>query len=133
MITDHFTRFAQAIPCKNQTAHTTAKALYENFFLHYSFPEKIHSDQGRNFESRVIKQLCKLLGIKKSRTTPYHPMGNGSAERFNQTLIKMLSTLSEEQKTDWKSYVAPLVQAYNSIRNDATWYTPHYLIFGWHP
>ena len=60
-------------------------------------------------------------------------MGNGSAERFNQTLIKMLSTLSEEQKTDWKSYVAPLVQAYNSIRNDATGYTPHYLMFGWHP
>ena len=133
MITDHFTRFAQAIPCKNQTAHTTAKALYENFFLHYSFPEKVHSDQGRNFESWLIKQLCKLLGIKKSRTTPYHPMGNGSAERFNQTLIKMLSTLSEEQKTDWKSYVAPLVQAYNSIRNDATGYTPHYLMFGWHP
>lgn len=53
VINDHFARFAQAIPCKNQTAHTTAKALYENFFLHYSFPEKIQSDQGRNFESKV--------------------------------------------------------------------------------
>ena len=75
MITDHFTRFAQAIPCENQTAHTIAKALYENFFLHYWFPGKIHSDQGRNFESRVIKQLCKLLGIKKSRTALYRLSG----------------------------------------------------------
>ncbi|XP_062619365.1 uncharacterized protein LOC134280933 [Saccostrea cucullata] len=60
-------------------------------------------------------------------------MGNGSAERFNQTLIKMLSTLNEKQKSDWKSHVAPLVQAYNATRNDATGYTPHYLMFGWHP
>lgn len=51
VIIDHFTGFVQAIPCKNQTAHTTAKVLYDNFSLHYSFPEKLHSDQGRNFES----------------------------------------------------------------------------------
>ena len=63
------------------------------------FLRKFTVIKGRNFETRVIKQLCKLLGIKKSSTTPYHPMGNGSAERFNQTLIKMLSTLSEEHKT----------------------------------
>lgn len=121
------------MPCKNQTAHTTAKVLYDNFFLHYSFPEKLHSDHGRNFESKVIRELCKLLGIKKTRTTPNHPMGNGSAERFNQTLIKMLSTLSEEQKSDWKSHVAPLVHAYNATMSDPTGYTPHYLMFGWHP
>lgn len=133
VITDHFTRYAKAIPCKNQTAHTTAKALYENFISHYSFPEKLHSDQGRNFESRIIKELCKLSGIKKTRTTPYHPMGNGSAERFNQTLLKMLGTLEEEQKSDWKTYLPSLVQAYNSTKSDATGFTPHYLMFGWHP
>ncbi|PJE77797.1 hypothetical protein CI610_03272 [invertebrate metagenome] len=133
VITDHFTRYAQAIPCRNQSAHTTAKALYEHFIVYYSFPEKLHSDQGRNFESRVIKELCKLAGVKKTRTTPYHPMGNGSVERFNQTLIKMLSTLEDDKKSDWKSYVAPLVQAYNATKNDSTGFSPHYLMFGWHP
>ena len=133
VITDHFTRFSQAIPCKNQTATTTSKALYENFFLHYGFPEKLHSDQGRNFESKVLKELCKVVGIKKTRTTPYHPMGNGSAERFNKTLIKMLSTLENDQKADWKSHVAPLVQAYNATKSEATGYAPHYLMFGWNP
>ena len=133
VITDHFTRYAQAIPCRNQTAQTTAKALYENFIRYYSFPARLHSDQGRNFESRVIKELCKLAQTEKTRTTPYHPMGNGSAERFNQTLLKMLGTLDNSQKADWKSYVAPLVQAYNATKSDATGYSPHYLLFGWHP
>ena len=133
VITDHFTRFAMAIPTRNQTAATTAKALYEQFIVHYSFPERIHSDQGGNFESKVIRELCKLAGIQKSRTTPYHPMGNGMVERFNQTLIKMIGTLQDHQKSDWKSYIPALVQAYNSTKHESTGYAPHFLMFGWNP
>ena len=83
VVTDHFTKYAQAYPTRNQTASTTA-----NFFVHYGFPRRLHSDQGRNFESKTIQQLCHLAGVHKSRTTPYHPMGNGIAERFNSTLLK---------------------------------------------
>ena len=119
------------MPCRIQKATVTAKALYENVFLHYRFPEKLHSDQGRNFESKVIKNLCKLLEIRKTRTTPYPPMGNGSAARFNRTLLKMLGTLNLEQKADWKHRVAPLVQAYNATKNDALGYSPHFLMSGW--
>ena len=133
VITDHFTRYAQAVPCRNQTAQTTAKALYEHFIKFYSFPERLHSDQGRNFESKVIKELCKIAGTAKSRSTPYHPIGNGSAERFNQTLLKMLGTLTTDQKTDWKSFIGSIVHAYNATRSDATGFSPHYLMFGWHP
>ena len=90
VVTDHFTRYAQTFPTRNQLAKTTAKILFENFVVHYGFPARIHSDQGRNFESSLIKELCSLAGVHKSRTTPYHPMGNGMVERFNQTLLKML-------------------------------------------
>lgn len=51
------------------------------------FPERLHSEHGRNSESKVIKNLCEISGISKSRI-PYHPMGNGLVESFNQTLIK---------------------------------------------
>ena len=133
VITDHFTRVAQAIPSKNQTAKTTARLLFDNFVCHYGFPARLHSNQGRNFESNVIKELCSIANIDKSRTTPYHPMCNGVPERFNQTLLNMLGALEDHQKSDWKSYVPSLVHAYNSTRHESTGFAPHYLMFGRHP
>ena len=126
VITDHFTRYAQAIPTRNQMTKTTAKCFWEKFIQHYSFPARLHSDQGRNVLSKIIVELCKLANIKKSRTTPYHPQGNGQVERFNQTLLNMLGTLDEEKKPDWKSYVAPLVHSYNTTRHESTGYSPHF-------
>ena len=133
VITDHFTRYAYAVPTRNQTARTTARVLLDNFFLHYVFPAKLHSDQGANFESRVIKSLCRLTGIKKTRTTPYHPMGNGMVERFNRTLLNMMGTLTDKQKSDWKAFVPTLCHAYNAARHDSTGQVPFYLMYGRHP
>ena len=97
VITDHFTRGAQAFPSKTQTALATAKLLWNNFILHYGFPEKNITDQGRNFESELIGYLCQLAGVQKLRTSPYHPQTNGQCERFNGTLLNMLGTLTPEQ------------------------------------
>jgi len=133
VITDVFTKYAWAIPTKNQSAVTTAKVMFDHFLAHYGFPLRIHSDQGRNFEGNVIKHLCKLTGMHKSRTTPYHPMGNGVTERFNRSLLNMLRTLSEEQKSDWKSNITSLVHAYNSTTHDSTGYSPFYLMYGRKP
>ena len=133
VITDHYTRYAQAIPTRNQSAQTTAKALFENFFLHYGFPARIHSDQGANFESKLIQSLCSLTGMRKTRTTPYQPMGNGMVERFNKTLLNMLGTLEESQKSDWKSHVSTMTHAYNAASHDSTGFSPFFLIFGRHP
>jgi transposase InsO family protein len=133
VITDHFTKYAVAIPTRNQTAKTTAEALWNGFIVHYGFPLRIHSDQGANFCSRMIKELCALGGVKKSRTTPYNPAGNGVTERMNQTLLNMLGTLEPDQKPDWKSYVAPLVHAYNCAKHHSTGWSPFYLMFGRQP
>ena len=133
VITDHFTRYALAYPSKTQTAQATARILWDNFICHYGFPEQFISDQGRNFESDLIKELCKIAGVKKVHTTPYHPQGNGQCERFNSTLCNMLGTLSEEEKSDWKSHLGCMTHAYNCTKHASTTYSPYYLMFGRHP
>uniref|UniRef100_A0A3B4ZHB9 Gypsy retrotransposon integrase-like protein 1 n=1 Tax=Stegastes partitus TaxID=144197 RepID=A0A3B4ZHB9_9TELE len=132
VITDHFTKFAVAVTTKDQKAKTIAKALWENFIVHYGFPSRLLSDQGRDFESKTIKELCALIQADKIRTTPYHPRGN-PVERFNRTLLDMLGTLEEKDKHHWRDFVKPLVHAYNCTRNDTTGYSPYELMFGRQP
>lgn len=63
--TDHFTKFAVAVAIKDQKAKTITKALWENFFVHYGFPSRLLSDQGRDFKSKTIQELCTLMGTEK--------------------------------------------------------------------
>ena len=74
VITDHYTRYAQAYPTRDQKASTVARLLWQKFVVNYGIPERLHSDQGKSFEAAVIWELCNLLGVVKSRTSPYHPV-----------------------------------------------------------
>ena len=102
VITDHFTRYAQAYVTPKQTAVVVANALWENFSVHYRWPEKILTDQGKSFENNLLKELCSLAKVKKLCTSPYHPETNGQCERFNATLISMLGTLPSHAKKNWQ-------------------------------
>ena len=75
-----------------------AKALWDNFIIHYGLPEKILLDKGRSFESELTVDLCSLMGTKKLKTSLYHPQTNGQCKGYNSTLIGMLETLPPEHK-----------------------------------
>ena len=112
VVTDHLTRLVQAFMILSQTASVVAKTLWDKFFMYYGIPEKIPSEKGRNFESSLIMELCKLTGVKKLRTTPYRPQTNGQCEKFNSILINMINmigTLPSEVKYHWQDHVNTLV------------------------
>ncbi|KAL6465795.1 hypothetical protein MHYP_G00259280 [Metynnis hypsauchen] len=133
VMTDIFTKYTQAVPTKDQRASTVAQALVQNWFHRFGPPDRIHSDQGRNFESALIQQLCKLYGVQKSRSTPHHPQGNGQCERFNRTLHDLLRTLPVGQKKHWPRHLPQLTSAYNITPHQTTGRTPYFLMFGCHP
>lgn len=132
VITDLFSKYALAVPTKDQSAITTARALYGSLIQTFGCPERILTDRGAAFESTIIRELCQLYGCQKARTTAYHPQGNGACERFNQTLLRLLGSLAEADQVQWPNQLSALIQAYNNTTHSTTGMTPHYIVFGRH-
>ena len=130
VVTDHFTRYACAFVTPNQTAATVANVLVDKYFSFFGWPQQILTDQGSCFESNIFKELLHLCQVKRLRTSPYRPSTNGSCERFNLTLIRMLGTLPVEAKKKWQDWVPTLAHAYNCTVSKVTGYSPYYLLFG---
>ena len=127
---EYFTKWVEVYAIPNQEAITVAKKLTDEMFCRFSPPEQLHSDQGRQFESELIKEICKLLNISKTRTTPYHQQCDGLVERFNRTLLDMLATTTREHPFDWEDQIRKVCMAYNTSVHSSTGFTPFYLMFG---
>ena len=111
-------------------AATVAKILVEEVVARFGVPTYIHSDQGKQFESLLFQEMCRLLGIRKTRTTPYHPQSDGMVERFNRTLTTMLSAYVNEHHSDWDTFLPYVMMAYRSARHETTGFTPNKLMLG---
>ena len=130
VVSDYFTKWVQAIPLPDDQAKTVASALVERVICLLGTPMQIHTDCGRNFESKLFRQLCDFLRIKKTRTVPYHPQSDGLVERFNRTLGTLLRLYTNSHQDDWDEHLPYLMMAYRSTIHDSTGYSPNYLMLG---
>jgi len=73
VLTDHFTWWADTLAIPDASAPTVARVLDQNVFCYFGLPEQLHLDQGSQFQSQLLSDLCRLWEVNKSRTTPYHP------------------------------------------------------------
>ena len=133
VMTDVFTKMAAAVATRDQTAATVVRALVEKWIVHFGAPLRIHSDQGKCFAAEVVAQLCGYYGIQRSRSTAYHPQGNGQVERFNKSLASLLTTLPLEAKKRWPKHLDEVVFFYNSTPHSTTGQSPYSLMFGVEP
>ena len=133
IVTDNFTKYAQAYVTSKQTAVVVAGTMWENFLVHYGWPKKILTDQGKSTENNLTRELCELAQGNKLHTSPYHPETNGQCEHFNATLINILGTLPTHAKKNWQKFVSTLTHAYNCTVSSVTGFSPYFLMFGQTP
>ena len=123
----------EAFAIRDTTSTTLATVLVDEVISRYGVPACIHSDQGANICSEVIQTMCKLLGMGRTRTSAYHPQGNGQVERFNRTVEAMLAKSVKENQRNWDACLPKVLFAYCTAVHEATGFTPFHLMFGWTP
>ena len=130
VVSDYFTKWMEAFAIPNQEAVTVAEKLVEEVFCRFSIPEQLHSDQGQQFEGKLMQEVCILLHINRTRTTAYHPQSDGVVERLNRTLLSMLAATVHEHPGDWDKKLRLVCMAYNTSVHKSTGFSPFFLLFG---
>ena len=120
----------EAYPIPNTEATTVARKLTDEFLCRFDIPEQLQSDQGKQFESKLLNEVCTIPRINKARTTAYHPQSDGLIEPFNRTLLSTLSTSVDDNPFQWEEYVDKVCFAYNTSVQSSTGFTPFFFMFG---
>ena len=128
VMVDCFSRWTEACPLPDKTALSVADAFFQHIVCRFGMV--IHSDQGREFENKVMQELCLLCGSHKTRMTPYHLESDGLVERFNRTLLMMLAIFAGENRDDWDDLLPTVMMAFCSSVHESTGFSPYRLMFG---
>ena len=132
VIIDHFTKFAEAIPCAHDEydAQTTAKIILNKWFARHGTPARMQSDNATNFTAEIAQELMKASKVTKVTSTPAHPRGNGLVERQNRTLLTLLRVYTSRRMSDWDEHIDGVLGAYTSTRHATTGFSPYMLQHG---
>ena len=133
VLSDYASRYVMTFPMANQSSETVAKILVNGVISKYGAPRTVLTDQGSNFLSKLVQDICNLFKIKKLYTTAYHPQTDGLVERFNRTLCDMLACYVQGEPETWDSYLPFVTFAYNTSVQTSLKEKPFYLFYGRQP
>ena len=129
-VVDHFTIHVVAYALADQKAMTVARVLLNEYVSRYGVSYLLHTDQGGYFKSNLFKELCQMLNIKKTRTTPYHQQCDKQIERMNRTIIDLLKLNVRDATKNRNLNIGLTLMAYRSALQASTGYTPCILLYG---
>ena len=121
-------KYPDVIPLRDMSAASVAEGLVE-VFSRTGLPRVLLSDQGSQFMSGLIKQLCSRLGIARITTSTYHPQSNGCLERLHGTLTPMIRKAADE-KLAWPEQIKYALFALRSMPARDTGFSPYEIVFG---
>ncbi|XP_051170097.1 uncharacterized protein LOC127287306 [Leptopilina boulardi] len=127
-IQDNLTKYSVATPLRRIDSVSVANAFAEKFISQFGCPQIVHTDQGRDFTSKLMENFCKIFKIKQLRSTAFHPQSLGSLERSHHVLIQYLKNFCN--KNNWDKWLPYAMFSYNTSKHEGTGFAPHQLIFG---
>ena len=130
VLTDYFTKYVVCVPLERTTAEDVARAIVEKWVLTLGAPDCLHTDQGANFCSELLKEVSNIFGIEKTRTSSYHPQGNGMVERHNRVVADVICKNCANNPSTWDQMIPYLNFVYNTTVHKTTGQTPFSLVFG---
>lgn len=125
VVFDYFTKRTEYF---SDQAKTVAILIFEEVFVQYGISFTLHSEQRCQYESPLFEKKCKVLHIKKTRTTPYHPQSDGMGKRFKKTLVTILSAYVNDHHSDWEEHLLYVMMAYITSLQETTCFTPNQLM-----
>lgn len=130
---DYLTKyiFMKAVPKKS--AEQVANFIYEKIILEQGCPAIILTDNGKEFNNEMVKNLCEKMNINKKFSSPYRPQTNGLVERTNKTIIGILAKNAYNEKTKWDKYIDLIRFNYNIRFQENLQTSPFELMYGRFP
>jgi len=130
VLTDYFTKWACAFALPDAEASTCMRAMYDGIFADFGLSRHLHSDLGKDFESKLFYELCLLAGVKKSHTTAFHLQSDGQTERMNRTQLQMLKATADYNEATWSQRLPTVMAAYRMTVHKTTGMTPNMAMLG---
>ena len=124
MVVQDYSKWVELFAIPNKTTVTIAEKLSHEVLTRYGVCDRLHSDQGREFESEVVSMLCESWGINKTRSTPYAPWSCGQVERTNRTIKQMLRQMCDGQHEDWNLHLPYMRMTLNHTVHSSVGVTP---------